>query len=247
MLKLRVIPTLLIKNNGLVKGVGFDSSRRVGSILPAINVYTARGADELIVLDITATDEKRPPDFEAVEGFTSRCFIPLTVGGGITSLNDIERLLEAGADKISLNTAAYTNPDLITEAAHEFGSQCIVVSIDTKGTCFSHSGKVDTGLDPAEWAREVEDRGAGEILLTSIERDGTMQGYDLETISKVREAVKVQVIASGGAGNPEHMLEAIKAGASAVAASSMFHFTDQNFAGVKAALNEAGIPVRLKE
>ena len=250
MLKVRVIPTLLWKDLGLVKGVRFDSWRRVGTVLPAIKVYNMRDVDELVVVDVTASREERAPDHETVADFSSHCFVPLTLGGGVTSLDQIAALLRAGADKISLNSGAVANPTLVTAAARRFGSQCVVASIDAKREadgrliCYSHSGTVPAGLEPVGWARELADRGAGEILLTSIDRDGTMQGYDLELIASVTDAVRIPVIASGGAGNYVHIVEAIQAGASAVAAASIFHFTEQTPAGAKRALQEAGMAVR---
>ena len=251
MLKTRIIPTLLWKNFGLVKGVGFDSWRRVGPVLPAIKVYNTREVDELVLVDIMASQDKTEPDWDSVHDFADECFVPLTVGGGITSVQQIQNLLRAGADKVSINSAAYADPRLVEQAAKRFGAQCIVASIDARRgadasySCFSHSGSVATGRRADEWARELEARGAGEILLTSIERDGTLSGYDLELIESVVRAVNVPVIASGGAGNYQHMRQAIEqAGASAVAAASMFHFTEQTPAEAKAALEAAGIPVR---
>ncbi|WP_309091604.1 imidazole glycerol phosphate synthase cyclase subunit [Phenylobacterium sp.] len=250
MLKVRVIPTLLWKNFGLVKGVGFDSWRRVGPVLPAIKVYNQREVDELVLVDIVAHNTGDEPDVESINDFGQDCFVPLTVGGGITNLAQVQRLLRAGADKVCVNTAAYENPGLITEIATRFGSQCAVASIDVKATdggweCFSHAGSVATGKDVIAWARELEDRGAGEVLVTSIERDGTMEGYDLALVEQVATAVRIPVIASGGAGNYDHMVAAVlQAGASAVAAASIFHFTEQTPAGAKAALAAAGVPVR---
>lgn len=250
MLKARIIPTLLWKNFGLVKGVGFDSWRRVGTVLPAIKVYNTREVDELILLDITATAEKCEPDFESVEDFTSECFVPLTVGGGVRSLGHITKLLNAGADKVCINSAAYESPVLITEAANRFGSQCIVVSIDVRRMhsdfeCYSNCGRMTVGKTLAAWAMQVENSGAGEILVTSIERDGTMTGYEIDMIREVTKRVNVPVIASGGAGSYEHMTMAIHAGrASAVAAASMFHFTEQTPLEAKRHLAAQGIPVR---
>jgi imidazole glycerol-phosphate synthase subunit HisF len=251
MLKVRVIPTLLWKNHGLVKGVGFDSWRRVGTVLPAIKVYNLREVDEIIVVDITATSELREPDYDSVAEFSCECFVPLTVGGGIRNIDQIRRLLKSGADKISINSAAYTNPDLIREAADSFGSQCVVASLDVRRhpdggyECFSHSGTHPTGITPQVWAKEVERCGAGEILLTSVERDGTMQGYDLELIRQVAEHAAIPVIASGGAGNYQHLVEAIRVGhASAVAAASIFHFTQQTPLEAKQHLAAHGLPVR---
>jgi cyclase len=252
MLKVRVIPTLLWKQFGLVKGVGFDSWRRVGPVLPAIKVYNQREVDELILVDIIAHQSTDDLDFESVAEFAQECFIPLTVGGGITRIDQVQNLLRAGADKVCVNTVAYINPVLITEIAKRHGSQCVVASIDVRKTspgsawkCFSHAGSNNTGRDVCAWVSEMEDRGAGEILITSIDRDGTFQGYDLELIEAVVRSVNIPVIASGGAGNYQHMVDAVKlAGASAVAAASIFHFTEQTPAGAKSALEASGIPVR---
>lgn len=251
MLKVRIIPTLLWKNVGLVKGVGFNSWRRVGPVLPAVKVYNSRDVDELILVDITASQENNLPDIDSIADFSVECSVPFTVGGGITELSQILALLHAGADKISINSSAYTNPNLIETAAKRFGAQCIVASVDVKkledGTyaCLSHSGTVMTNKKPVEWAKELADLGAGEILLTSVDRDGTMLGYDLGLIEKVSSNVDIPVIASGGAGSYQHMIEAVKqAGASAVAAASIFHFTELTPAGAKSALQAAGIPVR---
>jgi cyclase len=250
MLKVRVIPTLLWKQFGLVKGVGFDSWRRVGPVLPAIKVYNQREVDELVLVDIVAHQSDDDPDFESIDEFGQDCFVPLTVGGGITRIEQVQRLLRAGADKVAINTAAYARPELVTEIASRHGAQCVVVSIDVRAqdggwACFSHAGQQATGREVVAWARELEDRGAGEILITSIERDGSMQGYDLPLIEAVVRAVNIPVIASGGAGHYQHMVEAVtQAGASAVAAASIFHFTEQTPAGAKAALAAAGVPVR---
>ena len=251
MLKTRVIPTLLWKQVGLVKGIGFDSWRRVGPVLPAIKVYNQREVDELILLDIVAHGPGEEPDYESIEDYGMDCFVPLTFGGGIVSGGQVQRLLRAGADKVSINTAAYATPELITEIAKSHGAQCVIGSVDVKMTgpgqwdCFSHAGKTETGRQVVEWARELEDRGAGELLITSIERDGTFTGYDLPLIEAVAHAVNIPVIASGGAGNYQHMVDAVvQAGASAVAAASIFHFTELTPAGAKAALAAAGVPVR---
>jgi cyclase len=251
LLKVRVIPTLLWRDFGLVKGIGFDSWRRVGPVVPALKVYHSRDVDELILVDITAANNNTPPDHESVSDFSDECAVPLTVGGGITDVDQIVHLLKAGADKVSINTAAYANPALIDAAARRFGAQCVVASVDVKrmpdgsARCFSHAGSRDTGRTPVDWVRELAGRGAGEILLTSIERDGTMTGYDIPLIAEVSAAVDIPVIASGGAGNYQHMVEAIKSGgASAVAAASIFHYTEQTPAEAKAHLHAAGIPVR---
>jgi cyclase len=251
MLKVRVIPTLLWKQFGLVKGMRFNSWRRVGPVLPAIKVYNQREVDELFLVDILAHNSDDGPDFESIDEFGQDCFVPLTVGGGITSIDQVQKLLRAGADKVSINTAAYVRPELVGEIANRYGAQCVLASIDvrvdSKGCwqCFSQAGQFATGREVREWAREMEDRGAGEILITSIERDGTMQGYDLALIEAVAMVVKIPVIASGGAGTYEHMVQAVtQAGASAVAAASMFHFTEQTPAGAKGALASAGVLVR---
>ncbi len=251
MLKVRVIPTLLWKQYGLVKGVSFDSWRRVGPVLPAIKVYNQREVDELILVDICATDLQAAPDYESIDEFGLDCFVPLTVGGGISDLTQVQHLLRAGADKVCINTASYKNPNLIDNISKRHGAQCIVASIDVKKNglsweCYSHAGNLPTGLDVVSWARELESRGAGEILLTSIDRDGTMSGYDLDLIASVTNKVSIPVIASGGAGNYQHMVDAIlQAGASAVAAASIFHFTEQTPAEAKSAMHKAGIPIRL--
>ncbi|MCC5992632.1 MAG: imidazole glycerol phosphate synthase subunit HisF [Rhodobacteraceae bacterium] len=251
MLSTRVIPTLLWKQVGLVKGAGFDSWRRVGPVLPAIRVYNQREVDELILLDITAQETGDDPDYDSIVDYGQDCFVPLTYGGGVRNITQVGPLLRAGADKVSVNTAAYDTPELITQIAQRHGSQCVVVSIDVRTTasgqwtCFSHAGSRDTGQDAVAWAREAEDRGAGEILITSIERDGTYQGYDLALIAAIAEAVTIPVIASGGAGSYQHMVDAIlQGGASAVAAASIFHFTELTPRGAKDALADAGIPVR---
>lgn len=252
MLKVRIIPTLLYKEVGLVKGMGFDSWRRVGSAMQAIKVYNMREVDELVFLDITATQERRSPDFELIDELADECFMPMTVGGGIRSIDDVRRLLQVGADKVAINTQAIENPELIEQVAKKFGSQCVVVSIDVKKCddgeyeVYTHSGTHATGIDPLSLAQKVVSMGAGEILLTSIERDGTMNGYDVELIRNVSHLVSVPVIASGGAGNYEHMFQALTQGkASAVAAASIFHFTEQTPLEAKHYLDERNIHVRL--
>lgn len=250
MLKVRVIPTLLWKQFGLVKGVAFDSWRRVGPVLPAVKVYNQREVDELVLLDIVAHLSSNELDFESISEYGQDCFVPLTVGGGVRHIDQVQRLLRAGADKVAVNTVAYARPSFINEIANRHGAQCVVCSVDVRyhdgaWSCFSHAGKQSTGRDVISWVRELADRGAGEILITSIDRDGTMKGYDLRLIEAVTSAVKIPVIASGGAGTYQHMVEAVsQAGASAVAAASMFHFTEQTPAGAKAALAAAGIQVR---
>jgi len=251
-IKTRVIPTLLYKNFTLVKGVRFDSWRRVGSLLQAIKVYRLREVDELIFLDISATQEGRPPDFRLVDDFADECFMPLTVGGGVRTVEDVKTLLRCGADKVAINSAAFEGAELMQEAARKFGSQCIVVSIDVKRSAdrryevFIRSGTKATGKEPCLFAKEVEERGAGEILLTSIDRDGTMEGYDSELTQSVADAVSIPVIASGGAGSYDHMLEVlVKGKASAVAAASIYHFTQMTPLEAKYFLREKGIQVRI--
>lgn len=248
---MRIIPTLLWKDLGLVKGIGFNSWRRVGSVLPAIKVYNTRDVDELILLDITATESQRDPDYESVAEYCAECFVPMTVGGGICNIDQITQLLRSGADKVAINSSAYDVPELIPQAASRFGSQCIVASIDVKGKdsmeweCVSHCGKQKRHMHPVRWAKQLEAMGAGEILLTSVDRDGTMEGYDVALIAAVTDAVSIPVIASGGAGCYADMLEAItKGNASAVAAASIFHFTEQTPREAKLHLQEFSIPVR---
>lgn len=250
MLKVRVIPTLLWKGPGLVKGVSFDSWRRIGTLMPAIKVYNARDVDELILLDISATNEAHLPDLDAINELASECFVPLTVGGGVHSIDTVRELLRAGADKVAVNTAAYEHPRFIPDAARQFGSQCIVASVDVRRhadgryECYSHSGTRPTGVEVVQHVKWLEDQGAGEILVTSIERDGAMQGYDLDLIRAVAGSVRIPVIASGGAGKPSDFVAAVEAEASAVAAASIFHFTEHTPAEVKAHMAAHGIPVR---
>jgi cyclase len=251
-IKIRVMPTLLFKDVGLVKGIGFDSWRRIGSAMQAVKVYNMREVDELVFLDITATLDGRLPDFQAIDELADDCFMPLAVGGGITTISDVRQLLKVGADKVVINTAAVENPQLITEIADQFGSQCVVVSIDARPktdggyeVC-TRSGTCPTGLDPVELARHSEKLGAGEIMITSIPNDGTMTGYDVELTKQVSQVVSIPVIASGGAGNFDHMVQAIKDGkASAVAAASIFHFTHQTPMEAKLYLKSQGISVRI--
>jgi len=252
MLKTRIIPTLLFKDHGLVKGVGFDSWRRVGTALPAVKVYCAREVDELIFVDIAASPEGRTVDHEEIDDLADECFVPLTAGGGVRGAEDFRLLLRAGADKVCVNTGALENAELIDHASRLFGAQCVVVSIDAKETSegayevYSHCGTRATGRRAKDWACEAADRGAGELLLTSIGADGKMEGYDTQLTQMVARAVPVPVIASGGAGTYEHMLEVLQVGgADAVAAASMFHFTEHTPLEAKRYLSRHGIPVRL--
>lgn len=251
MLKVRVIPTLLMRDVNLVKGPGFDSWRAVGSPMQSMKVFNRRDVDELILLDIGATPQERDPDYDQIATLALECFVPLTVGGGVRSIDAIRELLRVGADKVSINTYAYSAPELISEAARQFGSQCVVVAIDYRrnsgGTleCFSHCGTRPTGRSPVEWAQSAERHGAGEIQLTAIERDGLMHGYDLETLRVVTSAVSIPVIASGGAGSYEDMRRAIQeSGAAAVSAASLYLFTQATPLEAKAYLASHGVPVR---
>ena len=252
MLKIRVMPTLLFRDVGLVKGVGFDSWRRTGSALQAIKVYNMREVDELVFLDIAATPGQREPDFSQIDELADECFMPMTVGGGVTRIEHIRQLLSVGADKVAINTGAIKNPDLIVEGSRAFGAQCIVVSIDVfqhqdgRYEVYSHCGKEPTGLDPIAWALKVEQLGAGEIFLTSINRDGTFNGYDVSLTRAVSDSIRIPVVASGGAGNYQHMVEVLRDGrANAVAAASIFHFTEQTPREAKLHLREQGFLVRL--
>lgn len=251
MLKVRVMPTLLYKSHMLVKGVGFDSWRGIGGLMQAIKVYNMREVDELVFLDIAATREGREPDYSLIDEFADECFVPLTVGGGVRTSAQVERLLKVGADKVAINTAAAENLDVVRTVSAKFGAQCVVVSIDVKrgsdglARVYTRSGTHDTMRHPVEFAIAAEEAGAGEILLTSVDRDGTMSGYDLDLIQSVTRAVSIPVIASGGAGNYSHMADALKSGADAVAAASIFHFTQQTPREAKLALAQAGFRVRL--
>ncbi len=248
----RIIPCLDVDKGRVVKGINFVRLRDAGDPVELASVYDHEGADELVFLDITASHEGRELVFDMAARVAERVFIPFTVGGGIRSREDIRRMLATGADKVSLNTAAVENPSLITAAAERFGSQCVVVAIDAKNDpgggwkVYTHGGRRETGLDAVEWARRVESLGAGEILLTSMDRDGTKDGYDIALTAAVAGAVNIPVIASGGAGNLEHLAEVIlEAGADAVLAASIFHFGEYRIREAKEYLKERGIPVRL--
>ena len=255
MLKARIIPCLDVKDGRVVKGVRFVDLRDAGDPVEAAIAYDAAGADELCFLDITASHEKRGIILDVVARTAEQCFMPLTVGGGVRSVEDVRALLLAGADKVAINTAAVDNPDLVRVAAEKFGSQCIVVAIDAKRNqdsmfpsgfeVFTHGGRTSTGIDALDWARRVVSLGAGEILLTSMDRDGTKQGYDIALTRAVADAVPVPVIASGGVGTLEHMVEGVRDGhAAAVLAASIFHFGEHSIAEAKAHMAAAGVPVR---
>jgi imidazole glycerol-phosphate synthase subunit HisF len=243
----RIIPVLLSKGGTLVKGRGFIHSRVVGHALQAVRIYQGRGVDELLFLDVTATAERRGPDIDLVRQLTAEMFAPLTVGGGVSTLDHFRELLRNGADKVAINTAAVENPAIIARAAEKFGRQAVTVSIDVKdGYVQTHCGTRRTDLRPVEWARECERLGAGEILLTSVDRDGTLAGYDTALIRSVAEAVSIPVVACGGAGTYQHLKKGLDAGAHAVAAGAMFQFTDQTPAGAAEYLHKAGVRVRRK-
>lgn len=252
MLKIRVMPTLLYRGSGLVKGIGFDSWRPIGAAIQAVRVFALREVDELVFLDIAATGEGRPPDVELIGEMADACRMPLAVGGGITTLDDIQRLLVAGADKVVIGTAALRDPDLVSRASARFGAQCVVVALDCRRRAdgghevYARCGREATGRDAVAVAREMERAGAGELIATSIERDGTMTGYDLDLVRAIASAVRIPVIASGGAGDGDHCVAAVRAGAAAVAAGAMFQFTEQTPIAVKHRLVDAGIPARLE-
>jgi len=252
-LKLRVIPCLDVKDGRVVKGVNFVSLRDAGDPVEQAAVYDAAGADELTFLDITASHENRDTIIDVVSRTAARIFLPLTVGGGIRSVGDMRRLLLAGADKCSMNSAAVARPDLVREAAEKFGSQCVVVAVDARRAApgrwevFTHGGRQGTGIDAIAWCQQVVSLGAGEILLTSMDRDGTGQGFDLDLLRAACQAVRVPVIASGGVGTLDHFVEGAQAGATGLLAASVFHFGTFTIAEVKQAMAAAGLPVRLTQ
>ncbi|SCA56261.1 imidazole glycerol phosphate synthase, catalytic subunit with HisH [Candidatus Terasakiella magnetica] len=252
MLKVRIIPCLDVADGRVVKGVNFVDLIDAGDPVEQAKVYDAAGADELTFLDITATHENRDTIYDVVRRTAEQCFMPLTVGGGVREVEDIRKLLLAGADKVSINSAAVKRPEFVREAAEKFGSQCIVVAIDAKSVgpdkfeIFTHGGRKETGIDAVEWAKKMADYGAGEILLTSMDRDGTKIGFNLELTRAIADAVSIPVIASGGVGNLDHMVEGVTKGhASAVLAASIFHFGTYTIKETKEHMAKAGIAVRL--
>jgi cyclase len=250
MLKLRVIPCLDVKDGRVVKGVNFVNLRDAGDPVEQAAIYDAAGADELTFLDITASHENRDTILDVVARTAERIFLPLTVGGGVRTTDDMRRLLLAGADKCSMNSAAVARPDFVREAAEKFGSQCVVVAVDARASApghwevFTHGGRKGTGLDAVEWCRHVAALGAGEIMLTSMDRDGTGTGFDLDLLRAVCGAVRLPVVASGGVGTLDHFVAGAEAGATGLLAASVFHFGSFTIADVKRALDEAGLPVR---
>ena len=250
MLKNRIIPCLDVKNGRVVKGINFVDLKDVGDPVEQAKIYSDGGADEICFLDITASNENRETIYEVVERTSKKCFVPLTVGGGVRSVEDINKLLNCGADKVSINTAAAQNPEIIIESSKKFGSQCIVVAIDAKKNddkweVFTHGGRNNTEMNAIDFAKKIEDAGAGELLVTSMDRDGTQVGYDIDLISKISSKVNIPVIASGGVGNLDHLVDGIKSGASAVLAASIFHYGKQSIKEAKEYLDSKGIPVRI--
>jgi cyclase len=254
MLTKRIIPCLDVTDGRVVKGTNFVNLRDAGDPVDCAVEYNRQGADELVFLDITASSDERNTMVDVVKQTAERCFMPVTVGGGIRTVEDMRKMLLAGADKVGVNTAAVNNPDVVSDGSKAFGAQCIVVAIDAKRRgdspddgweVFTHGGRTPTGRDAIEWASEVYDRGAGEILLTSMDADGTKAGYDLELTAAISESISIPVIASGGAGNLDHMVEVLEKGkADAVLAASIFHFGEYTVGDVKQYLGEHGVPVR---
>tara|TARA_B110001452_G_scaffold89762_1_gene73691 strand:+ start:705 stop:1466 length:762 start_codon:yes stop_codon:yes gene_type:complete len=252
MLKNRIIPCLDVKNGRVVKGINFVDLKDAGDPVEQAKIYSDGGADEICFLDITASNENRNTIYEVVKKTSKKCFVPLTVGGGVRSIKDVNKLLNCGADKVSINTAAVQNSEVIVESSKKFGSQCIVVAIDAKKNndnwkVFTHGGRNNSGIDAIEFAKKMEDSGAGELLVTSMDRDGTQKGYDIALMSQISSKVNIPVIASGGVGNLDHLVDGIKLGkASAVLAASIFHYGKYSIQEAKDYLDLKGIPVRNK-
>ena len=251
MLKTRIIPCLDVKEGRVVKGINFVDLKDAGDPVEQAKVYDFQGADELCFLDITASSDERNILLDVVNRTADQCFMPLTVGGGVRSLTDIRNLLLAGADKVGINTSAINNPSIVEEGANKFGSQCIVVAIDAKKnkdswTIYTHGGRNETGIDAIEWAQFVAEKGAGELLVTSMDRDGTGKGFDLDLLKAITSKVSVPVIASGGVGSLEHLVQGVKeGGANAVLAASIFHFGKFKIKDARKAMTEAGLNTRL--
>ena len=252
MLKNRIIPCLDVKNGRVVKGINFVDLKDAGDPVEQAKIYSDGGADEICFLDITASNENRDTIYEVVKKTSKKCFVPLTVGGGIRTIEDINKLLNCGADKVSINTAAVQNSKVVIDSSKKFGSQCIVVAIDAKRNgknweIFTHGGRNGTGIDAIEYAKKIEECGAGELLVTSMDRDGTQVGYDIDLMFKISSTVNIPVIASGGVGNLNHLVEGIKLGkASAVLAASIFHYGKHSIKEAKEYLDSKGIPVRIE-
>ncbi len=251
MLKNRIIPCLDVKNGRVVKGTNFVDLKDAGDPVEQAKIYSDGGADEICFLDITASNENRDIIYEVVEKTSKKCFVPLTVGGGVRSVEDISKLLNCGADKVSINTAAVNDKQVVVNSSKKFGSQCIVVAIDAKKNgdvweIYTHGGRNKTGIDAIKFAKEMEKSGAGELLVTSMDRDGTQVGYDIDLMSKITSAVNIPVIASGGVGTLDHLVDGIKLGnASAVLAASIFHYGKYSVKQAKEYLDSKGIPVRI--
>ena len=251
MLKNRIIPCLDVKNGRVVKGINFVNLKDAGDPVEQAKIYSDGGADEICFLDITASNENRDIIYDVVKDTSKKCFVPLTVGGGVRNVNDISKLLNCGADKVSINTAAVQNSEVVIDSSKKFGSQCIVVAIDAKKNgekweIFTHGGRKNTGIDAIEFSKKMDESGAGELLVTSMDRDGTQVGFDIELTSKISSKVNIPVIASGGVGNLDHLVDGIKLGnASAVLAASIFHYGKYSVKEAKEYLNSKGIPVRI--
>ena len=250
MLKNRIIPCLDVKNGRVVKGINFVDLKDAGDPVEQAKIYSDGGADEICFLDITASNENRETIYEVVKKTSKKCFVPLTVGGGVRSIEDINKLLNCGADKVSINTAAVQNPEVVIESSKKFGSQCIVVAIDAKKNgdiweIFTHGGRNKTGINALEFAKKMEKNGAGELLVTSMDKDGTQSGYDIELMKNISSSVNIPVIASGGVGTLDHLVDGIKSGANAVLAASIFHYGTFSIEEAKQYLASKDIPVRI--
>ena len=251
MLKNRIIPCLDVKNGRVVKGINFVDLKDAGDPVEQAKIYSDGGADEICFLDITASNENRETIYDVVKKTSKKCFVPLTVGGGVQNIDDINKLLNCGADKVSINTAAVQNPEVVLSSSKKFGSQCIVVAIDAKKNgekweVFTHGGRNNTGINVLDFAKKMEENGAGELLVTSIDKDGTQTGFDNSLISKISSIVNIPIIASGGAGNLDHLVEGIKLGkASAVLAASIFHYGKFSIKEAKEYLSKKNIPIRI--